>query len=301
MQPPPRVSVIIPAYKAEGFLAETIESVLSQTLAPTEVIVVDDGSPDRCAEIAATYPGVRVIRQANAGVANARNRGMAAATGDWLTFLDADDVWEANFLETSLGLLLSQNADVCYTSRRHLQQQADGSFVLESDAAELLPPDRLGAILRIRCFFAPSSVVIRKTALDAVGGFDQHFSPSEDWELWLRLSQSGAKFVMDPAPLIRYRVHSASASFNAQRMLDAGKRVVHERVLPMLPAWKRALHGRRVSSRLEGEAALVMRDGRVPGALGMMLRSIGKHPFHDPRRYKIAAHMLLIGYPKARV
>ena len=295
-----RISVVIPAYQAEKYIAETIASVLRQTLRPVEIIVVDDGSPDRCAEIAASYPEVQVVRQGNAGVANARNAGMAVSSGDWLAFLDADDIWESTFLEESAAALTKLDADVCYTARRHLTQQRDGSFLLE-DAAVVPPsPDRLGAILPVRGIFMPTCVVLRRRALEAVGGFDQNFTPAEDWEMWLRLLRSGARFVQVREPLVQYRVHTASASFNPHKTVKAAMHLIDQRVLPHLPRWRRPLYRRRSLSRFEGEAALVIRDNRQPGALRMMIQSICRHPFHDPRRYKFAAHMLLIGAPVSR-
>ncbi|HEX5852076.1 MAG TPA: glycosyltransferase, partial [Solirubrobacteraceae bacterium] len=87
----PSVSVIVPVYMGERFLADALDSVAAQTYAPLETIVVDDGSPDRSAEIAAGRPGVRLIRQKNQGVAAARNAGLAAARGELLAFLDQDD------------------------------------------------------------------------------------------------------------------------------------------------------------------------------------------------------------------
>lgn len=277
-----RISVVIPAYKAETYLAETIESVLRQTLQPIEIIVVDDGSPDRTAEVGARYPEVRVIRQRNAGVANARNTGWLASTGDWLAFLDADDVWEPEFLQRCTA----HDADVCYSSRRNLVQQRDGTFVLERTVHSAVHASKLKAVLPERCPFPPSCVTIKRTAVETVGGFDQRFSPSEDWEMWLRLLKSGQRFAFEPEPLMRYRVHRASASFNAVRMYNAGLRVAEEH----------SLRPRQTISRLESEKAIMFRENGQAGALRLMMKSIIMHPFHEPHRYKVALHMLLLGY-----
>lgn len=99
------ISVVIPCYNAAAFLPETIQSVLAQTLLPCEVLVVDDGSSDRSAEVAASFGGiVRVIRQQNAGECAARNRGLEESRGDWVAFLDADDIWEPTKLEKQLEM-----------------------------------------------------------------------------------------------------------------------------------------------------------------------------------------------------
>ena len=280
-----RISVVIPAYKAEAYIAQTIESVLRQTLKPIEIIVVDDGSPDRSGDVAASYPEVRVIRQENAGVANARNAGLAASSGDGLAFLDADDVWEPQFLEKSVEALIRHKADVSYTSRRNLVQQPDQSFVYAPRVHSYVLAVRLSSVLPERCPFPPSCVVIKRQALESVGGFDQRFSPSEDWEMWLRLLKSGARFAFEPLPLMWYRVHRASASFNASKMYDAGVRVATEH----------SLRPRRTISRLMGEKAIMLQENSQAGALRLMMRSICKHPFHDFHRHKVLAHMLLIG------
>src|SRR5690348_10269988 len=99
----PTVSVVIPAFNAAEYIGQAIDSVLAQTHQPIEIIVVDDGSTDQTAQIAAAYPApVRVLRKPNGGPASARNMGIAAATGSWIALLDADDRWLANKLERQL-------------------------------------------------------------------------------------------------------------------------------------------------------------------------------------------------------
>ena len=108
-----RLSVVIPCYNAARFLEETLRSVLAQTYAAHEVIVVDDGSTDESARIAANFgPPVRVLRQTNQGESTVRNRGMAEARGDWVGLLDADDTWEPDKLHCQVDVLRDQPGDI---------------------------------------------------------------------------------------------------------------------------------------------------------------------------------------------
>jgi glycosyltransferase involved in cell wall biosynthesis len=113
----PTVSVIVPVYKAEDYLEQCVDSLVSQTYQDIEIILVDDGSPDRCGEYcdgyAKKYPIVRVIHQENQGISAARNAGMAQAHGEWLMFVDDDDWVEVNMIEAMLGKAKGQNCDIC--------------------------------------------------------------------------------------------------------------------------------------------------------------------------------------------
>jgi glycosyltransferase involved in cell wall biosynthesis len=116
----PKVSVIIPAYNAERFIAQSVRSATEQSYADIEVIVVDDGSRDDTARIASGYPGVHVLRQANAGVSAARNAGVHASSGELVAFLDADDVWHADKIATQVALLEQyRDSDLTYTRVDH--------------------------------------------------------------------------------------------------------------------------------------------------------------------------------------
>lgn len=208
-----RVSVIIPCYNAAPHLAAAIESVLAQTHAAHEIIVVDDGSTDDTAAIARRYVGrgVTLLTEAHGGVAAARNHGILAATGDLIAFLDADDQWLPHklavqiplFADSSVGLVYS---DMRFTGARsgRYQDTLRGGYHDGYVTRELLAEN-----------FIPTSTVVVRRALFSGGNFFREdparLAIGEDYELWLRLSLHAA--LMHVAePLVEYRVHAAQAS-----------------------------------------------------------------------------------------
>jgi glycosyltransferase involved in cell wall biosynthesis len=289
------VSVIIPVYNGTNHLAETLQAVLAQTVLPNEIIVIDDGSTDGSADLARTFgPAVKVVTQKNSGLSASRNAGAALATSDWFTFLDHDDIWEPNYLARHTAeIALHPEANICYCNRRYLQAAPEkGTFVLEP-APPAPAAHELSKVLLDRNPLTVCSVLMKRDVFHAVGGFSSRHDGAEDWDMWLRLSFNSARFIFIPETLVQYRVHPISMSHHGTRVLNAQLRVINETLLPHLSPVQRALHGRKLTSRLEGEASILMRENKVPGMLAMMVRSILRHPFHSFRRYKIAAHMLL--------
>lgn len=191
---PPTISVIMPAYNAARFIARSIQSIQQQTTRPLEILVVDDGSKDNTAEVAAACGElVRVIRQPNGGPAGARNTGAREARGEWLAFLDSDDAWLPNKLERQLTVL-------------------DGSISLVHAyctidfTGPLTPDEQSFDTLWRRNTICTSSVLLRKSDFDAVGGFDTDRSimAVEDYNLWLRLLHRGCKFRVIRERLVDY-------------------------------------------------------------------------------------------------
>jgi glycosyltransferase involved in cell wall biosynthesis len=230
------VSVVIPVYNGERYLAEAVRSVLNQSLAPAEIIVVDDGSTDgsgpMAQKLAAEYPLVRVISQPNAGVGAARNKGAAESTGAWLAFLDSDDLWLPNKLELQSQSIALDAACVViggpmqYTSGVGSLNACVGESNLEHvqeaiRAAKLMP-------------FPISSAVVKREAFECVGGFDTTLHRSvpglvEDIDLIARLASLGTVRTV-PSLVGSYRLHEGSASnrhFFSQRQ---GVRFVRARL-----------------------------------------------------------------------
>jgi glycosyltransferase involved in cell wall biosynthesis len=222
----PEVSVVIPCYKAEQYVLATVRSVLAQGV-PTEIIVVDDGSPDRSVEVLqrSGLP-LTVLRQPNQGVAAARNAGVAAARSRWIAFVDADDIWLPGKLEAQLNLLeRSSGARMAY-SAWHVWP----SIVAEPDQEllaalrrELDSPERWqgpsGDIypeLLQDCAVWTSTVVVDRELFQQVGGFDAGLRIGEDYDLWLRLSRV-TPILRVPAPLALYRMHPTSIT---KRVVD---------------------------------------------------------------------------------
>ena len=213
----PSISVVIPCYNAAAFLRATIESILGQTQPVLEVIVVDDGSADDSANIAESFgPPVRVIRQPNQGESAARNRGIEAAGGDWVAFLDADDLWLPTKVELQAEAIRSAPADgVCVTGDFLLfgegQEERLCSLPARYDAPHPLREMLVGFTVHIDC-----AVVRRAAALRTP--FPESILHAEDVIFFVLLRSQG-RFLRIPEPLARYRRHGPQQSQEPSHML----------------------------------------------------------------------------------
>ena len=219
------ISVVIPAFNAAGFIAETIASAFAQTYAPLEVIVVDDGSADDTARLAASL-GCRVIRQANGGVCAARNAGILASSGSWIALLDHDDIWLPTKLERQVaaaakcpditlfatdfhrmhdniaGAVSCLNSPVYAFERLTVTDIGDGVLRCDRAAEEILLPG---------WFLFPSSVLVRRDVLLAAGLFRPPQRLCEDVDCFLRVLRLTALAIVRE-PLWRWREHASNNS-----------------------------------------------------------------------------------------
>lgn len=220
MSHPPAISVIVPCYNAVAFLPATLRSVLVQHGFELQIIVVDDGSSDGSPELVARdFPGVTLVRQANAGVAAARNTGLAHARHDWVAFVDADDLWLPGKLQAQRALLASHpEVGMAYTAWKvwtsnEPEPSADWLEQLARDASlSGLWQGASGWIypeLLVDCVVWTSSVLVRRELVSQAGGFDPALRIGEDWDLWLRLSRL-TPMLRVPRPLALYRMHPGS-------------------------------------------------------------------------------------------
>ncbi len=208
------VSVIIPAYNAQRFLAETLHSLLAQTYPHWEAIVIDDGSNDETLVIAERFAQddsrFRVLTQVNAGVSASRNVGLSAATGEHVAFLDADDVWHPQKLESQVHAIQAHSVDFIYCSASY--HDVDGTLYYEPDWSPyigLFTGDEFFIRQYISLFLLPSCVMVRRALIEQCGGFNTNLRSAEDGELWLRMAQNGARFLGLSERLCQYRFHSA--------------------------------------------------------------------------------------------
>jgi len=214
----PLVSVVIPVYNGEQYLADAIQSVRDQTYQNFEVIVVDDGSTDGSAEVAQRLgEAIRYVHQANGGVCKARNTGIAVARGDYLSFLDQDDLWLPDKLATQVAYLDSDPE----VGAVYCQCQ-----VIENGEVRATPyyyygpvKDDVVGVMRGPCLLM-TATMFRREVLRSVGGFDETFfgAGTEDIDLTLRL-KSVAQIAYIPQTLARYRVHSTNSSSNDSVLL----------------------------------------------------------------------------------
>jgi len=216
----PLVSVIIPAYNNEKHIGEAIDSVLRQDYSPLEIIVVDDGSTDRTPMIVSDY-GNRVVllQQENQGSAVARNLGIKAARGRYIAFLDADDVWWKHKIRYQVAELRHNGHSMAYSRFIWWEPDANGQYSIADNEFELESNPRLssGLIstgwiytdLLLDCIVWTSTVIVEKTALEAVGLFDPSLRKGQDYDLWLKLARSIEMLGLEQ-PTALYRRHSGS-------------------------------------------------------------------------------------------
>src|ERR1039458_7717935 len=264
------ISVVIPAYNAFAFIAETLDSVLQQTFPPDEILVIDDGSTDDTASIAESFgPPVRVFRRPNSRQGASRNFGVQKASCEWIAFIDADDLWEPNKLERQMTELASHpEADLCYTD--HERFAIEGRELRYFTKIPFCSPDQLGRLLFQRCAFQLSSVIVRRSTFLEVGGFATDFKVCEDWDLWLRLFNMGKKFVACPERLLLYRMHGANVSFNTLARPAEDIRIYREHILPNLSGHSNWRAYFRVHSLYNAEQAYSLRNAADPRYLSVM-------------------------------
>lgn len=211
----PRVSVIIPAYNAEAFLARALRSVEAQTYGDYEVVLIDDGSTDSTGQIAQSFEGIRYFHQPNQRQAVARNRGLREAIGEVVAFLDADDEWLPKKLERQLAFMNEKESRISYTDSYYVK---DGKRARYSKLARPYEGQILDPLIEEWLefsFITMNSVIAEKRLLDEVGGFDEDapFVSNEDYGLWLRIALSQVRFDYLDEPLaVYYRGHESDAS-----------------------------------------------------------------------------------------
>ena len=268
------VSVVMPAYNAESTIGSSLRSVLNQTFIQLEVMVVDDGSTDStaaiAAEIAAADSRARVIRQTNAGVAAARNEGILQARGDLVAFIDADDLWHPAKIEKQVELLrrLGDSVGLIYTWSWFIDEvdRLEARFFAPSEGGDVY------ATLVLHNIVGNGSVpLVRKACLVDCGGFDTGLRARaaqgcEDLRLWLRIAEH-YEFAVVPEFLVGYRRDAASMSQNIDEMRRSYSLVIGEarRMHPEIPdcvfRWSRgkflfylaescAMSGRRLRAAL---------------------------------------------------
>lgn len=211
-----KVSVIITCYKYAHFLPYAMDSVLGQTHRNLEVIMVNDGSPDNTDEVMQRYladPRVLYVKQENAGQAVAKNNGIERATGDFIAFLDADDVWALDKLEKQLPLFKTPRVGVVYSRVKYMDESGRP---ISMETRDLLAP-RSGWIAQhiFKDNLIPfCATIVRRECFDNVGVMDTSFRMGIDWDLWLRMSVH-YQFDYVDEPLLTYRVgHAGQMSKN---------------------------------------------------------------------------------------
>lgn len=216
-------SVVITCYNYEKYLRQSIASSLSQTYHDIEVIIVDDGSVDDSKNTIHEFDDPRIVKifQRNAGQPKAKNRGICEAKGEFIAFLDADDIWMAAKLEKQLALFADSEVGVVYSRRKWIDP--DGFEILgnERDLKRGWVLDHI-FVDNFVCF---SSSVIRRSYLEQVGYFDESLPMGNDYDLWIRLA-SICKFDFVDEPLVKYRTGHANLSKNTMKRYECAQQIM---------------------------------------------------------------------------
>jgi glycosyltransferase involved in cell wall biosynthesis len=206
----PEVSVVIPTRSRSRMLAVALRSVLCQRDVDLEVVVVDDGSTDdTAAMVAGTDPRVHLIRnEVSGGVSAARNSGIAAAVGEWIAFLDDDDVWAPDKIVRQLDAATTAGREWVYAG----DVNVDSDLRILNGAPPPAPDEVVASLQRFNAVpSGASNVVVRADLLAAAGNFDPQLKTNEDWDMWIRLAGYGPPAWVC-SPLVAYRIHSGNAA-----------------------------------------------------------------------------------------
>jgi glycosyltransferase involved in cell wall biosynthesis len=217
----PAVSILMPAYNVAPYISHAVRSALAQTFTDFELIVVDDGSKDETAEIVKALAHedrrMRLVQQANRGLAGARNTALRASRGDVFALLDSDDAWEPEFLQAQLAILDARpEVDIVTGNGWYLDGPRHGE--LARPYPDSRPDPVLASIIRDEWSVFIMSVM-RRRVYTAIGPFDEAMRSNEDYDFWLRAALAGFCFARNDRPLGHYRVRNDSLSASNVRML----------------------------------------------------------------------------------
>ena len=268
----PAVSVIIPAFNAARFIREALESVFSQTRSDHEPIIINDGSPDTReleAELAPYMSRIVYLKQENRGLSGARNSGILHARGSYIALLDADDIWEPDYLAVQIDELEKDTqAAIVYSNALifgvgpHVGKEYMDICPSEGDVTfESLVTQRCNVMV---------SVLGRREAIMDAGMFDETLRSCEDYDLWLRMAHRGSRIVYHRKVLVRYRRHSASLSADVLWMYENGLKVLEKLkdTLPLSDDDSRALN--------QQTARIIAMKNLVEGKRAIEAGSIGE-------------------------
>jgi len=278
------VSVIIPTYKHRDFILETCASVLKQTFTDFEIIIVNDASPDDTAEVLRPLVEsgkIRYIDQPHAGQAAARNRGLAEATGEFIAFLDDDDLWVPDKLEWQVRLMREHSNVVLIYGYCGRVGSEDGWRWPDADAPT---GDVRQPFLTQNWIVSPGQALMRRQTLYDVGGFDETIWGADDWDLYIRMSRWG-DFIFEDRVGLYHRVHANNASKDFWRMYGNSEKLLHKHLgaLPNplnIPTWlacRRWITLQFISECIAKAHSLAKR-GERKAALQQWMRIVASRP-----------------------
>lgn len=229
----PLVSVVVPVYNGERFLAAALESILAQDYRPIEIIVVDDGSTDRTADIAQAVKGVRYHYQSNQGPGAARNVGMGLARGEFIAFLDSDDLIAPNKIGVQVGYLLSYPEVGCAVARQVVFYEPGVEpprWLREQETRHVGRAPRTGGRAMQVVRNGLLAAMVRRDIVARLGGFNPIYNPADDVEWLLHLWEAGVEIVALPEAILYRRLHGANLTFDRDSVRSAWLRLVKRRM-----------------------------------------------------------------------
>ena len=206
------ISVVIPTYNRKELLKRSIDSVINQTIKPSEIIIVDDGSNDGTeAMVKKKYDSLKLIKQKNKGASAARNSGIKASSGEWICFLDSDDEWKNDKLEKQI-IAMKSNPSYKFFHSNEIWIK-NGKRINQKKKHKKYGGDIFKKCLDM-CRISPSSVLIDKSIFEEIGFFNENLVVCEDYELWLRICDKYEVFFIDEPLIFKYGGHQGQLSYS---------------------------------------------------------------------------------------
>jgi glycosyltransferase involved in cell wall biosynthesis len=300
----PRISIVIPAFNAASVIAQTLESVRSQTFEDFEAIIVDDGSTDKTAAVVRRFcgadPRFHLVSQLHAGVSAARNAAMERTRGEFIAFLDADDIWFPKKLARQIEMFREDpQANFVYTN--FFRWDGANSFSAWYNDDQPLPEGDVSRKLILNVSYAcpasMSTAMVRREAFDRIGFFDLEFAIGEDWDMWLRMAEQGLWVRGIREPLACYRRWSGNATNQKLKIVEANVRVLEKNLRAtrrpeLRPLYQRSLaHALAKLELVRASEFLESRPQAVPGAIWRAWRFC-------PRELILLKWFILVSWPK---
>ena len=282
----PAISACVAVYNGAELLPRCLKSILAQTRASDEILVLDDGSTDGSADVASAFPWVRVIRQDNAGIGAARKRLVEEASADWIAFCDHDDWWEPDRLEKTVAAV-RPNATLVYSGVYNVDEQ--GAKTEAPLWAEPSAP-RLRHLLPHQDNIHTSATLLHRQSVLDSGNFPVGLNNGEDALVFFRLLARG-EVVQVPERLVFYAVRSGSASAPGRATYEHEARLFEDYLLPQ---WDQLFAALPSSEREEGRQMVLEKLGYVHSMLGVWKQHEGD------RAAAIAEHQLALSYSRSK-
>ena len=293
----PKVSVVIPVYNGQAFVADAIQSALAQSHTNMEIIAVNDGSPDGSLEILKQFGDqITIVDQQNSGVASARNAGIEKSTGEYVAFLDQDDWWLPEKTQFQLDVFhVNKNIGLVHTAVNHIDAKTGANLPPLNPNSQ--PAEMVGNCFDQLILGNPiynSSVLVRRDVLDKVGNCDITLAGNTiaDYELWLRIAQQYS-FGYSERAVTCYRMHSDQGIWDRRAMLEAELRVLLK--LKTSDEWRASLETKqRLSNLYDGLAVAYFQHGELFEARANFLNAYQTH-----KTLKSLTRLVASGLPKS--